>query len=304
METKIPYGKTFKTSSELVNLLKSRGLLISNPEMAAKYIENIGYYRLSAYMYPLLLKPKTNHRYKAGTSFDQVLMLYRFDKKLRILIFNEIEKIEIAVRCAIVESGCKFTNNPFWMTDQTNFKDITKFNHTLALIDSEVSHSREEFMAHFKQKYNEKHPPAWILSEILPFGVLTSIYSNITNMRLKKCVAQRFGLQISPFESWITIVTLTRNACCHHARVWNKRNSIRPTLPNRLSNPWIISNTDPLRIYFNLCIIKYFINIISPDNDMVQKLKSLLSDYPNVDPTAMGFPNRWEEEPLWCCLRD
>ena len=92
-------------------------------------------------MYPLLLKPKTNHRYKAGTSFDQVLMLYRFDKKLRILIFNEIEKIEIAVRCAIVESGCKFTNNPFWMTDQTNFKDITKFNHTLALIDSEVSHS-------------------------------------------------------------------------------------------------------------------------------------------------------------------
>lgn len=31
-------------------------------------------------------------------------MLYRFDKKLRLLLFNEIEKIEIAVRCAVVIS--------------------------------------------------------------------------------------------------------------------------------------------------------------------------------------------------------
>lgn len=104
METKIPYGKTFKSSSELVNLLKSRGLLVYNPELAAKYVENIGYYRLSAYMYPLLLKPKTDHRYKAGASFDQVLMLYRFDKKLRVLIFNEIEKIEIAVHSVLKQT--------------------------------------------------------------------------------------------------------------------------------------------------------------------------------------------------------
>lgn len=92
METKIPYGKTFKSSSELVNLLKSRGLLVYNPELAAKYVENIGYYRLSAYMYPLLLKPKTDHRYKAGASFDQVLMLYRFDKKTARFDFQRNRK--------------------------------------------------------------------------------------------------------------------------------------------------------------------------------------------------------------------
>ena len=113
METKIPYGKTFKTSSELVNLLKSRGLLISNPEMAAKYIENIGYYRLSAYMYPLLLKPKTDHRYKAGTSFDQVLMLYRFDKKLRILIFNEIEKSKSLCAVLLLKQDVNLQTIPF-----------------------------------------------------------------------------------------------------------------------------------------------------------------------------------------------
>ena len=40
------------------------------------------------------------------------MMLYRFDKKLRLLIFNEIEKIEVAVRSAIVNIGSAMTGNP------------------------------------------------------------------------------------------------------------------------------------------------------------------------------------------------
>lgn len=298
-KTDRPFNKTFNTPTELVKLLQSRGLFISDADLAAHYIQNIGYYRLSAYMYPLLSKPKIKHLYKKGASFDQVMMLYRFDKKLRTFIFNEIEKIEVAVRSAVVNMGCEITGDPFWMTKQENFRNVNKFNHTLKLIESEFNHSREDFILHFKQKYSDKYPPAWILAEILPFGVITSIYSNIKDMRLKKRVAQRFGLQASPFESWLTIVTLTRNACCHHARVWNKQNTLHPMRPNRTNYPWIQTQTDPLRIYFDLCIIKYFINIISPNNDMTRKLKTLLSDFPNVDPAAMGFPRNWEEEPVW-----
>lgn len=55
-------------------------------------------------------------------------MLYRFDKELRMLIFREIEKIEIAVRCAVVNVGTQMTNNPFWMTDSRNFSNSSKFN--------------------------------------------------------------------------------------------------------------------------------------------------------------------------------
>lgn len=80
---------------------------------AERYLEHIGYYRLSAYMYPLLQMPKEEHRYNPNSSFDQVMMLYRFDKKLRLLLFNEIEKIEVAVRSAIVNIGSEMTGNPF-----------------------------------------------------------------------------------------------------------------------------------------------------------------------------------------------
>ena len=77
------------------------------------------------------------------------------------------------------------------------------------------------------------------------------------------------------------------------------QNTIRPMLPNRMTGSWITLPTDALRIYFNLCIIKYFLNIISPNNDMKAKVDALLSAYPSIDVTAMGFPRGWESEPLW-----
>ena len=226
-------------------------------------------------------------------------MLYHFDKKLRLFIFNEIEKIEVSVRSAIVNIGSELTGNPFWMTDEANFIDKTKFNHTLTLIDSEINRSREDFIVHFKKTYSDPYPPAWFLAEVLPFGVMTNIYNNIKLHSIKKRIAQRFGLQVAPFESWLTIVTLTRNSCCHHSRIWNKQNTIRPMLPNRMNDAWISLATDTLRIYFNLCIIKFFLNKISQGNDMRAKLLQLISEYPSIDQSAMGFPQGWQQEPLW-----
>ena len=299
MNNRVPFQKTYTSAHQLVRLLQSRGLIVTDTVKAERYLEYIGYYRLSAYMYPLLQMPKERHHYKPNTTFSQVIMLYRFDKKLRLLIFNEIEKIEVAVRCAIVNIGCEMTGNPFWITDRNNFIDAGKFYHTIYLINTELHRSREDFIIHFKQTYSNNYPPAWILAEILPFGVITNIFSNIKAARIKKSIAHRFGLQIAPFKSWLTIVTLTRNSCCHHARVWNKQNTIRPMLPDRLTGRWISLPTDTLRIYFDLCIIKYFLNVISPNNDMRTKIDALLNAYPSIDINAMGFPRSWENEPLW-----
>lgn len=118
-----------------------------------------------------------------------------------------------------------------------------------------------------------------MLTEILPFGVITNVYSNIKNKKKKKRIAQSFGLQVAPFESWLTIITVTRNSCCHHARVWNRVFSIRATMPIRMSRPWITLPTDPLKVYFDMCIIKYFLDIISPNNDMLDKMNRLFATF-------------------------
>ena len=295
----IPFNKPYKTPEELILLLKSRGLCISNSSKAKRYLEYIGYYRLSAYMYPFLKMPKEAHIYKEGATFDKVLMLYRFDKKLRLLSFNEIEKVEVAVRSAIVNITCSMLRNSFWMTEVSNFSDNNKFLRTLSLIDNELHHSREDFILHFRKNYSNRYPPAWILSEILPFGVMTNIYSNLKVNKVKKSISKVFGLQVAPFESWLTIITGHRNACCHHSRVWNKQYSIRPMLPNKIEYPWINLPTDTQRVYFTLCIIKYFLNVISPTNDMQEKLHNLFLEFQEIDLNALGFPKGWEQEPLW-----
>ena len=110
---RIHFGKTYTRPADIVRLLKDRGLNVGDFERAEHYIRNIGYYRLSAYLYPLLQKPKAAHRYKAGSTFQDALNLYRFDKKLRLFLFNEIEKVEIALRSALANIVAEETDNIF-----------------------------------------------------------------------------------------------------------------------------------------------------------------------------------------------
>ena len=295
----IPFTKRFESSENLVDLLESRGLQICDRNKAIQYLDNIGYYRLSAYMYPLLKMPKTAHLYKKGSSFKKVMMLYRFDKKLRLLMFNEIEKIEIAIRRAVMQITADMSGNPFWLTDFSYFLDGFKFNETMRAISKEYSKSKEEFILHFKRTYSEPYPPSWILGELLTVGNVNAIYRNIKQNRIRKRIAKRFGLPINVFESWLTVIAVTRNACGHHSRVWNKKNAIQPAIPISPAGEWITLPTDSMRAYFDLCIIKYFLNVISPNNDMQSKLTWLFIRFPEIDLKALGFPQGWETEPLW-----
>ncbi len=295
----IPFAKSYTSSADLVSLLLSRGLSIDDTSQSEHYLDNIGYYRLSAYMYPLLKTPKSAHQYKEGASFAQVMMLYRFDKKLRMLIFNEIEKTEIAIRRAVMQITAEMTGDDFWLTNPAHFANQSTFNDTLRTIKKEYDHSREEFINHFRSTYSEPFPPAWILGELLTIGNVNAVYRNIKQNRIRKRIAKRFGLPIDVFESWLTIIAVTRNACGHHARVWNKQNAILPMMLNKPVGAWITLPTNPMRIYFDICIIKYFLDTISPNNDLLTKLRWLFVEFPNIDLAAMGFPKGWEMEPIW-----
>ncbi|GHU90533.1 hypothetical protein FACS1894155_09030 [Bacteroidia bacterium] len=118
---KVNYSKTCTLPQDLIPLLKSRGLSIADEQKAVSYLTNIGYFRLSAYLYPLLKDPKEAHLYKHGATFDLVMNMYRFDRKLRILLFNEIEKIEVAVRSAMNNLISDSLNDVFWITDVKHF---------------------------------------------------------------------------------------------------------------------------------------------------------------------------------------
>ena len=296
------YNKPNKTAKELVTGLQVKGLIINNEERAINYVRNIGYFRLKAYFYPLYQEPKHKHIFKPEATFDKVMNMYRFDRKLRLLLFNEIEKVEVAFRSAIVNIVSEVLGDIFWMTESKYFKSQSYFNSSLAFIQSEYDKSKEEFIIHFKGKYSDSHlfPPAWMIAEILPLGNLCHIFMNLKSQKAKKRVAKYFGLQEPVFASWMLVLGNLRNMCCHHSRTWNRELAINTANPQIVTFPWIdVTQTNPKRIYYRICMIKYLLYTVSPKNAFKDKLKALIEKYPTVDITAVGFPLDWEIEPLW-----
>ena len=108
-----------------------------------------------------------------------------------------------------------------------------------------------------------------------------------------------YDLLVPVFTSWLTVITLTRNSCCHHARGWNRQYAINPMVARKMKRPWIGDAVPSHRTFYEICIIKWFIDIISPHNDMKQHFHSLLKQYPSVDYKAIGIPMDWQSEPLW-----
>lgn len=275
-------------------------MLIKDEHKVESYLMNIGYHRLSAYIYPFYKSPKSELVLKEGTTFKQVLTLYRFDKKLRILLFNEIEKIEVAIRSVLANVGCQELNDKYWITKPEYFANTDKFSQTLAIIEKELASSKEDYIEHFRQNFTEDYPPAWMITEVLSFGNLNYIYSNIASNKLMKRIAGCFGLKPQVFTSWLTVLANLRNMCCHHARIWNRDFMLNPAEPRKTSNAWInTAQIDKKRIYYRLCIIRYFLFSVSPNNNFNDKLSNLLADFSSIDIAAMGFSRDWIKEALW-----
>ena len=92
------YQKPPLTYNAQLDLLITRGLRVVDRVTALGYLRNISYYRLSAYYLPF----KQNEEFKPNTCVEDIINLYTFDRKLRLLVMDAIESIEIALRSQII----------------------------------------------------------------------------------------------------------------------------------------------------------------------------------------------------------
>lgn len=296
--SKIDYAKPPLSYQEQIAQLKSRGLFIDNEAKALHLLENISYYRLSGYWFPLLADKKL-HLFKKDAKFHTAFSLYCFDRELRQLVLAELEKIEVAVR-AKISYIMAHQHGPFWFQNQSIFKDPIKHAETLTKISNEFERSDEEFIHAFKNKYNNQLPPSWMMMEITSFGAMSQLYKNLKPGREKREIAHYFGLSDSVFVTWLHSIVYLRNVCAHHTRLWNRAMSIRPQFPRTPLKKWLHNTTvSNNRAYFILSMVAYLLQTVNPHNRFVEKLKLLFTKYPNVDTKALGFPKNWELEPLW-----
>lgn len=295
---KIPYNKVFLTYKEQLQQLKERGLLVENENKALHLLENISYYRLSGYWYPLLSE-KQNHIFKSNAQFETAFKLYCFDRELRQMVLVELEKIEVAIRSKMTYILSQ-KYGAFWFQQANLFSNPISHANALSKIGEEFKRSDEEFIVAFKNKYSDPLPPSWMTTEITSFGSLSILYKNLKPGKEKREIAHHFGLADSVFETWLHSIVYLRNVCAHHTRLWNRAMSIRPQMPRSPRKKWLdniaIANN---RTYFILSMINYLLQTVNPKNTFRARFKKLLEKYSNVDVAAMGFPKNWNEEFLW-----
>ncbi|MEI6852717.1 MAG: Abi family protein, partial [Bacteroidota bacterium] len=199
---------------------------------------------------------------------------------------------------------------PFWFVDSANFYNPVKHTDTLSKISVEFERSDEDFIKAFKNKYLDSLPPSWMMLEVSSFGNLSNLFSNLKPSREKRNIANYWGLNEKTFSSWLHSIVYLRNICAHHTRLWNKDLRIQPIIPSNPHFPFLTittyvhteTNQTLLlnnKVYFVFSMIVYLMNIINSKHKIKGKLISLFQKYPNIDEMAMGFPDNWQNEPLW-----
>ncbi len=311
--TKVPYTKQALSYAEQIDQLKIRGLVVGNELKALHLLEVISYYRLSGYWYPMLVD-KQNHIFKPNSSFETAFNIYKFDRKLRIFILGELEKIEVAVRSKMIYI-LSHSRGTFWYLDSVNFSNSAKHAETLSKIEFEFTRSDEEFIKAFKNKYSDSMPPSWMIFEVASFGIISSLYSNLASGKDKREISGYFGLNDIVFSSWLHSIVYIRNICAHHSRLWNKEMRIQPMIPRNPRFDFIDENFQNLseigitkllnnKSYFIISMIIYLMNVINPKHKIQKKFNSLLEKYPNIDTRAMGFPEHWKSILFWKSVFD
>jgi abortive infection bacteriophage resistance protein len=269
---------------------------------ALAHLAHINYYRLRAYWLHLEASPETEgqHNFQAGTSFEDVIALYDFDRRLRMFVLDAIERIEVSIRTNFALAlSLKYGSHAHLRTEL--FADPGKYAEEMAELQHEIGRSHETFIKHYKEKYTDPaDPPIWAITEVTSLGLLSRLYTNLAHRADRNQIAKPYDVDQAVLRSFLRHITHVRNICAHHCRLWNRRFVVTlklPTQPPELSG-WF-NLAEKRRLYNTLVMLAYFLRKISPESSWVERLKELLASCHMVQPQAMGFPSNWQKQSLW-----
>ncbi|WP_112662189.1 Abi family protein [Microvirga flavescens] len=294
---------------------------IPDTQKAHEYLTRIGYYRLSAYWYPFretVLKAdgtvQALDTFKPDTSFKTAVDLYAFDKALRLQLLDVLERIEIAVRTSVslrlgaydpfAHRNGAFLDGRFARPDPKTGR--VKHSEWLQKLDDKEVSSKEEFADHFRTKYHGSHMPVWIAVELLDFGPLSHFLAGMRWVD-KSAIATQYGVpKPDLFVSWIRALSVARNVCAHHARLWNKPLVDQPKMPAHNEIPildhLVRSPYRNTRLYAACALARYMLLVVNPRTKWPSRLKEHLKTFPrnpHISLQSSGFPRDWENLPLW-----
>ncbi len=328
------YSKPWQSYEEQLDLLVARGLAVTDRPKALEYLERIGYYRLSGYWFTFrarsgaltLLdeqgrKPARPNKvetialddFQPGATFENAVKLYVFDKQLRLLATDALERIEIALRVDISHTLGKLDRFAYldrelfhdsFSRDLNNGRGLTQHHEWLSKHARLINDSKEEFVRHNKTKYGL--PLAiWVACEVWDFGTLSRLYAGMREEE-QDAISAKYGIHNGRiFATWLRSLNYLRNVCAHHSRLWNRNIIDQPRLPPATEVTWVEPFEDNnhlrARCFLLIRIARHLLRVVNPNSSWPDRIKEHLQDFPDLEHldmnlAGMGAPDGWEAE--------
>lgn len=306
MANKVP-----RSIVDQITLLKQRGMCFKEEQSAQEFLKNISYYRLKGYWWDMQLDPK-QHTFKHNTYFEDILDRYNFDRHLRLILFDAVERIEIALRTKMIyhlsmAHGALWYLNPnlFQNTPLPANPSTTIHQNCIHSLKKEFGRSQEIFVKDQRRRFPDQDVDAWKIMEVASMGTLSKIYKNLKHQLPEKAaIANEMGLNLhNELSSWLEAITYVRNIIAHHARLWS-RNMVKVPIAH-LNNPlgaWLDHAIAPVQVKKPFLIISamvYLCNQVAPNHQIRNKILSLFANNPNIPIYKLGFLNDWQNQSLW-----
>lgn len=275
-----------------LDTLMKRGMIIDDYAFAKDFLEEVYFHRFLSYSVPFFVTGNT-HQYKEGSKFGDVVKIYEFDSKLRLLILSAIEKIEISVRTQFINLSWKY--GPHFYLDYKLFRDHKLLNDSIERIQYQLKVSNDLLVSEYYHRYQDPEmPPVWIAIELTTIGQLSKWLRNLKHEEDKENVSRRYELHFSLLQSILDNLTLIRNFSAHHTRIWNRRFDFECGLNDTPHNSLVHALCEESRIYSVLLLIIHVLKSLGFDQEFFYDLSKLIEIY-KVNIEAMGFPFNWQE---------
>lgn len=330
-DCRMSYPKPWKSYADQLDQLMARGMLVTDRALALDYLERIGYYRLSGYWFacrersgPLCLLDAQGRRpgkvrverialdsFRAGTTFQNAVDLYVFDKKLRLLVMDALERIEVALRVDVSHTLGKLDRFAYlkpelfhhdFSTRLDKDSGVSRHHDWLGKHAQVIGRSKEEFVRHNRSKYGL--PLAiWVACEVWDFGTLSTLFSGMREAE-QDAIAGQYGVGNGRiFSSWLRSLNYLRNVCAHHSRLWNRNIVDQPKLPSVSELSWVapfeVDAHARARCFLLLKITRHLLGVVNPRSSWPERMKAHLLVFPDLahldlNLAGMGAPTDWE----------
>ena len=296
-------NKPALTIVDQIALLKTRGMIFRNEAEAPHFLENISYYRLKGYWWDTQ-DDYHNHTFRPNTCFEDIVDRYNFDRHLRLILFDAIERIDVALRTKMIYH-LSIRYGGLWYLDSSLFQNVLNHQHLVADLKKEFYRSHEIFIQDQRNRFPTHEADAWKIMEVASMGTLSKLYKNLSHQLPEKAaIAKGMGLNLhSELSSWLEAITYARNIVAHHSRLWSRTMVKRPV--ERINNPaglWLsfpLSQAQTKKPFLIISCMLYLCNKVTPGHHIKKKILELINSNPSIPVYKIGFLNNWDRHSLW-----